>query len=172
MAFIRSNNTVLAFADSDDVRQLDQRLFEANEGLSDDDILEDATIRSTERILFMIRSTDWWKSYYIRQSAGNVVYTSGLVEIPVPNANLILNRQNDFSELCAFHALYEYLLPKVADFSNEDSAEVRKIGVYREKFNRLFEELIQDGSWYDFNSDGTITNLEKMPTVTNLRRVR
>ena len=174
MAFIRSSNTVLAFADSDDVRELDQRLFEANEGLTDD-IIEDATIRSTERIVYLIKNTDWWKSYYIRQSGNNLnpdIFTSGLIDVPRPNPNLIKDRQNDFSDLCAYYALYEYLLPRVADFSNEDAAEVKKVGVYREKFNRLFDELIQDGAWYDFDGDGTIARTEKMPTVTNLRRVR
>ena len=174
MAFITSNNTVLAFADSDDVRKLDQRLFEANEGLTDD-IVEDATIRSTERILFLIKATDWWKSYYIRQSGTNqnpAIFTSGLIDVPLPDPTKIKARQNDFTDLCAYFALYEYLLPKVADFSAEDNAEVRKVGVYNDKFRKLFDELIQDGAWYDFKGDGSITNDEKMPTTTNLRRIR
>jgi hypothetical protein len=63
-------------------------------------------------------------------------------------------------------------LPKVADFSAQDNAEVVKIGVYRTKFDVLFRELIDDGTWYDFNNDGTVTELEKLPTRTNLVRVR
>jgi len=32
--------------------------------------------------------------------------------------------------------------------------------------------LIDDGSWYDFSDNGTITPNEKMPTRTNIVRVR
>jgi hypothetical protein len=63
-------------------------------------------------------------------------------------------------------------LPKVADFSSQDNAEVQKIGVYRTKFDKLFMELIEDGTWYDFDNSGTITALEKLPTRLNLVRVR
>jgi hypothetical protein len=68
--------------------------------------------------------------------------------------------------------LYEYLYPKIADFSSQDNAEVQKIGVFRTKFDVLFRELIEDGTWYDFNNDGTVTELEKLPQRTNLVRVR
>jgi hypothetical protein len=176
MAFITSNAQVISFAEYADVAEIDQRVFEANEGLSED-VVEDATIRSTERILYLIRNTDWWKSYYIRQSSAagqsiNDIFTSGLISVPLPDADNILTRQNDFTDLCCYYALSEYLLPKVADFSAQDNAEVRKIGVYNEKFRKLFDELIQDGAWYDFSGNGTITPAEKMPTVTNLRRIR
>jgi hypothetical protein len=60
----------------------------------------------------------------------------------------------------------------VADFSAQDNAEVVKIGVYRTKFDKLFIELIDDGTWYDFDASGTITRAEKMPTRLNLARVR
>ena len=37
--------------------------------------------------------------------------------------------------------------------------------------NRI-KELIDDGSWYDFSGDNQISNTEKMPTRTNVVRVR
>ena len=52
------------------------------------------------------------------------------------------------------------------------NAEVKKIGVYKEKFGRLFDELIADGAWYDFDGTGTVTASEKMPTTVNIKRVR
>jgi hypothetical protein len=64
------------------------------------------------------------------------------------------------------------LLPRVADFSAQDNAEVQKIGVYRTKFDQLFRELIDDGTWYDFDGDGTVSSLEKLPTRQNLVRAR
>ena len=97
---------------------------------------------------------------------------NGYVDAPLPNPNLILARQADFTDLCVYFTLYEYLLPKIADFSTQDTAEVQKIGVYRTKFDKLFTELIDDGTWYDFDASGTISSTEKMPTRSNLVRVR
>jgi hypothetical protein len=168
------NNVVKSFAEYQDVQKMDQRLFEANEGLVEEGI-EDQLTRGTTRILYLIRNTPWWSSYYIRQSGANinpVIFTSGLISLPTPDPNRIQARQADFTDLCVFYTLFEYILPKIADFSNEDNSEVRKIGLYKEKFGRLFDELIQDGAWYDFDGTGTITAAEKMPTVTNIRRTR
>jgi hypothetical protein len=69
-----------------------------------------------------------------------------------------------------YFTLYEYLYPKIADFSAQDNAEVQKIGVFRTKFDKLFLELIDDGTWYDFDGSGTVTEQEKLPTRTNLVR--
>lgn len=172
MAFITTGTTVLSFADYDDVVSKDQRIFEANEGLTAD-IVEDALVRATSRIISMIRSTTWWKSYFIRQSGGtaNVIIADGVVA-PAPNPYLIKDRLSEFTDLCVYYALSEYILPRVADFGNADSAERQKIGFYDEKARGLFRELIDAGDWYDFNADGNVTNAEKSPTVTNLKRVR
>lgn len=175
MAFINiGGNNVTSFAEYGDVVAMDQRLFEANEGLIDTEI-EDQLTRGTTRILYLIRNTDWWKSYYVTQSGGSqdpTIFTNGMFSFPTPNPNKILARQADFTDLCVYYTLFEYILPKVADFSNQDNAEVKKIGLYKEKYGRLFDELIQDGAWYDFDGTGTITTKEKMPTVTNIKRVR
>jgi hypothetical protein len=177
MAFINPNNTgVIAFAEYEDVTSTDQRLFEANEGIADATMVEDLTIKATNRILQLIRNTSWWKHYYLVEgSEAQRIATqtrNGYVDAPLPNANLIAARQADFTDLCVYFTLYEYLLPKVADFSSQDNAEVQKIGVYRTKFDKLFQELIEDGTWYDFDDSGTVTKDEKMPTRLNLVRVR
>ena len=49
MAFVIANNTVVSFAEYTDVLQRDQRLFELNEGLSDD-VVEPLLERATQRI--------------------------------------------------------------------------------------------------------------------------
>lgn len=172
MAFIQQGNTFYSFADYSDVVAKDSRLFDANEGLTSD-VVEDSLIRSTQRILDMFRATDWWKSYYILQSgsAAQVVIGQSF-SVPALNPLLILARQNDFTDLAVYHTLSEYLLPKVADFGNPDSAERQKLGFYNTKFRELFDELVEDGDWYDFNADGNIQAAEKYPYVTNLRRVR
>lgn len=175
MAFINSGGSVIAFAEYQDVTDCDQRLFEANEGISSESMVEDLTIKATSRILQLIRNTAWWKRYYLieaNSSQAAATNTRSTPDVPLPDANLILGRQADFTDLCVYFTLYEYLLPKVADFSSQDNAEVVKIGVYRTKFDKLFTELISDGTWYDFNADGTVTELEKLPTRTNLVRVR
>lgn len=176
MAFINPGGTgVIAFAEYTDVTSTDQRLFEANEGIADQTIIEDLTEKATNRILQLIRNTSWWKRYYLIEGSEAqrlATNTRGTPDVPLPDPDLILGRQADFTDLCVYYTLYEYLLPKVADFSSQDNAEVQKIGVYRTKFDVLFTELIQDGTWYDFDNSGTITELEKLPTRVNLVRVR
>jgi hypothetical protein len=177
MAFINPGGTgVIAFAEYSDVTSADQRLFESNEGIADPDMVEDLTAKATNRILQLIKQSSWWVRYYqIEASPAQLQAAqtqSGYLDVPVPNPNLIRTRQSDFTDLCVYFTLYEYLLPKVADFSNEDTAEVRKIGFYQTKFDKLFRELIDDGSWYDFDDSGTVTSTEKLPTRTNLVRVR
>jgi hypothetical protein len=172
MAFITQGTTFFSFADYDDVLAKDSRLFSANEGLTQD-VVEDSLIRSTQRILDMFRSSDWWKDYYIRQSGSmaNVVVGQS-ISVPPLDPFLIQARQNDFTDLCVYHTLSEYLLAKVADFGNQDSAERQKIGFYNTKFRDLFDELIVAGDWYDFTNNGTITDAEKYPYVNNLVRRR
>jgi hypothetical protein len=176
MAFINPGQTgVIAFAEYTDVTSTDQRLFEANEGIADETMVEDLTTKATNRILQLIRNTGWWKRYYLLEASEAqrlATNTRNTPDVPLPNANLILARQADFTDLCVYFTLYEYLLPKVADYSAQDNAEVQKIGVYRTKFDVLFKELIEDGSWYDFDFDGTITEFEKLPTRVNLVRAR
>ncbi len=169
MAFMINGTTVISFADYDDVLALDQRLFEANEGLTDE-VVEDALIRSTERILTLFRATDWWVNYYVDRSPNTTYQT--VADIPALDANKIQARQNDFSDLCVYYTFYNYLLPKIADFSTEDNAERAKIGFYQQKFDTLFGELITAGDWYNFDGSGAITSAEKAPGVYNLKRVR
>lgn len=173
MAFILSAGNVISFAEYEDVTATDQRLFEANEGLTDV-IVEDALVKSTNRILSQIRSSDWWKAYYYRQTNGSGVQTfpSGLIQAPAVDPNKIEARKQDFTDLCVYHALAESILPRVADFGNADTAERQKIGFYDEKYRALFKELIEAGDWYDFDDDGTIESTEKSPTRLNLVRVR
>lgn len=169
-----SGTSVLSFADYDDVTAIDQRVFEANEGLTDV-IIEDILMRSTQRIISTFTASDWWRAYYIRQSAGTydpLLFTSGLINVPSLNPDKIKARQADFTDLCVYHALANYILPKIADFSKEDNAERVKIGFFNEKFRSMYQELIDDGSWYDFSGNGTISNTEKFPQRSNVARIR
>ena len=172
MAFIVQGTNFYSFADYDDVLAKDSILFSANEGLTSD-VVEEATVRSTQRILDMLRASDWWKSYYIKQtgSYANVVIGQS-VSVPALNPFLIIARQNDFTDLCVYHALSEYLLPRVANFGDPDSAERQKLGFYDEKFRKLFDELASAGDWYDFSNDGNITSADTYPFVSNLVRRR
>lgn len=169
MAFLKQNNNVIAFATADQVMEMDQRLFEQNEGLTDD-VVQDRLIRSTECVLAQLQTTDWWRSYFVNRNTSTTVHT--VADIPAPTANRVLGRQNDFGDLVCYHALYNYLLPKVADFSTEDNAERAKIGFYQSRYDKLFGELISAGDWYDFNGTGSISSDEKQPGYFNLKRVR
>ena len=169
MAFIIENSTVTSFADFQDVVDIDQRLFESNEGLSDD-IVEQHLVRATERILSKLRASAWWQSYYVNRSTNTSYQT--VADIPALDPNKIRARQNDFTDLCVYTALGEYILPSIADFSKEDSAERQKMGYYVQKADGLFGELISAGDWYDFDDDDTIASNEKQPGQYNLKRVR
>jgi len=169
MAFITESGNVTSFAEFQDVVNKDQRLFEANEGLSDD-IVEQQLIRATERILSKIRSSPWWRSYYVIRDSATVYNTAA--DIPGVNANRIKARLNDFTDLCVFTALGELILPSIADFGNEDNAERQKMGYYSQKAENLFGELIAAGDWYDFDGDNTVESTEKSPGYYNLKRVR
>jgi hypothetical protein len=171
MAFITQGTTFYSFATYDDVVQIDSRLFSANEGLTQDSV-DESLIRSTERILDLLRNSDWWKSFYISRDGLVNVIVRQAVSVPALDPFLIRDRQGDFTDMTVYHALSNYLLPKVADFGNPDSAERQKIGFYDEKFRVLFSELTGDGDWYDFDNSGTITDEDKYPYPVNLVRRR
>jgi hypothetical protein len=170
MAFVTENDTVISFAEFQDVVNKDQRLFDSNEGLSDDAI-DAQLVRATERILTQLRSSQWWQSYFLRRNTNGTAITS-VADIPALDPNLIKFRQNDFTDLCVYTALAEYILPGIADFGNEDNAEKQKMGYYTNKADKLFGELITAGDWYDFNDDDTITANERQAGQYNLKRVR
>lgn len=169
MAFISSGGTVISFADYDDVYARDQRLFDANEGLTDD-LIEDLLIRATERILTKIRSSSWWRSYYIARDNSTVFNT--VADIPAVNINKIIGRNKDFTDLCVYTAMNEFILPMIADFGNEQNAERQKMGYYTGKADSLLTELITAGDWYDFDGDATIETGERSPGQVALKRVR
>lgn len=160
MAFIKSNGVVTSFARYQDVLDRDQRLFEVNEGLTEE-VITPLLKRATERVLTKFRLSEWWKQHF-----------TSTTDIPALDANKVIARQNDFTDLCVATALSEYILPKVADFGNVDSAENQKIGFYTQRAETLFGELITDGDWYDFDGSGAITSSEKSPGYYNPKRVR
>lgn len=169
MAFIIESNVTISFAEYQDVLDVDRRLFDSNEGLTDD-VVEEALIRATSRILSRIRSTTWWRNYY--QKMDPTLSPSTVADIPAVDPDKIVDRKTDFTELCVSTALSEYVLPQVADFGDENDSERQKMGYYSNRAERLFEELIIAGDWYDFDDDGTVQSDEKDPGFFNLRRVR
>lgn len=170
MAFMKSNGVVTSFATYADLQKIDQRLFETNEGLTEDVVIP-ILKRATERILTKIRSNTWWKDYFqLRNNGSTVILTDA--DIPYPSANKVIASMNDFTDLCVYVALAEYILPKLADFGSEDNAERQKMGYYTQKSTDLFGELISAGDWYDFDGSGAISSGEKSPGHFNLKRVR
>jgi hypothetical protein len=170
MAFIQTTTKVISFADYTDVTEQDSRLFAANEGLTQT-VVEDLLVKSTARILTQIRATDWWASYFQNMDKGAItIRTRG--DIPSPDGIKIKARQAEFTELCVYHSLFTYILPRFADFSAEDNDERAKIGFYEQRYDKLFMELITAGDWYDFDGDKTVESAEMDPGKIRLRRVR
>ena len=174
MAFILgAGNVVVSFAEYADVTERSQRLFEANEGFTEVNV-EDLLEKATGRILNMIRATDWWINYYINQSGNTtgLINTLGSVSVPAVDTTKIKGRTQEFTDLCVYYGLSEYLLPKIADFGNPESAERQMIDFYTTRWTSLFKELIEDGDWYDFDGSGTVSVTEKAPAMLNIRRIR
>jgi len=169
MAFVTSSGSVISFAEYTDVLELDQRLFEVNEGLSDD-VVEPMLERATQRILDRLRLTDWWRSYWLRRQTGTTV--TSVADIPALNIDRIKARQQSFTDLCVYVGLAEYILPRVADFGNEDSAERKKMGYYSVQADKLLQELVSAGDFYDFDNDGTVESTEKQPGQLQFKRIR
>lgn len=169
MAFIATSTKVIAFADYSDMTETDSRLFVANEALTET-VVNDLLVRSTARILSNIQSTAWWRSYFIAQDKGATTINT-VADIPAPTGIKIKARKDDFTDLCCYYTLYNYILPKIADFGSDDNDEKQKIGFYEQKYDKLFGELITAGDWYDFDGAGTISSAEKSPGVYRIRRV-
>lgn len=162
MAFVIEANTVISFAEVSEVRDKDQRIFNANESLTES-VIRDGLERATGRILAKLKMSTWWKSV-------NPEYTT--YNLPEVDANLIISRQEDFTDLCVYMAMADYILPGVADFSDPDSAERQKMSYYSTRADSLFIELLKLNDWYDFDGDGTISDEEKTSTPYSLKRVR
>lgn len=169
MAFVKEKGNVVSFAEFADLELSDQLLLVSNEGLNDSSVIDPKLVRATERILSKLRSSQWWRSYYQKHTSTTV---TKITDVPPLNANYILSRQNDFTDLCLATALSEYILPMIADYGSEDNAERQKMGYYAERATNLFNELVEAGDWYDFDASGVITSDEKQAAVVNLRRVR
>jgi hypothetical protein len=181
MAFVTDGaGSVTSYAEYTDVLQKDQRLLEANvikvpaeSGFVDvTDFIEDMLTKATDRINTKFKASSWYLGYlnYTGQSVSNPAL------MPDFNPNYILSRQQEFTDLCVFYALYYYICPLIADFSadgtGEISGEVQKITYYENKFQGLFNELIALADWYDADGDGTIENSEKVWTNQTVRRSR
>lgn len=168
MTFNIINGEFQSFAAYADVTDRDSRFFEANEGLTEAQV-EELLALASQRILTQIRSTDWWQEYQFSRDAA-LKYDSRL--LPAVDPDNIRARIQEFKDLNIYFAMSEYLLPKVADFGNETSAEVVKMKFYKDQYTVLFAEVLAAGDWYDFSANGTIATEEKQPSTQNRVRTR
>jgi hypothetical protein len=168
MAFYFSYQTFISFATYDDLIQRDQRILEANEGLTQAEI-DEYLKQASQRMLTQIRNTDWWRDACFEL---DTTLQRDLRLLPVVNPSLIKSREQEFKDLNIYFALYEYIYPSVADFGNPESAELAKIKFFTDQYNKLFPELIESGDWYDFDNDATIEKTEKFPSKMNRQRIR
>ena len=177
MAFIVIGGNVTSYAEAEDLKGVDQRVFEGNEiNFADapdspgslDEYIEDLTTKATARINEKIRASARWREYLNYAGVG----FDNINNIPAFNPNKIKSRKADFTDMCCYYTLKEYLLPKVAEFGDPESPEVQKIKYYDAKFNDLFEELLAIMDYYDSDGDGTVEAGEKSIRFSNPRRSR
>jgi len=181
MAFItNATGNVISFAEYTDVLQTDQRVFEANElvipaesGFADiTDFVENMLEKGTDRILLKLKASSWWRNYCFY-----VGIDYDINNIPNINPDNIdpgntQNRRPQFSSMCVYYTLKEFILPLIADFGNEESAGVQKIKYYEDKYNQIFEELTALSDWYDADGSGQIDTDEKATYYQTVRRTR
>jgi hypothetical protein len=172
MAFNIVNNVFVSFAVYADVVARDQRFFEANEGLTSTDV-DSLLAQASQRILSHIKNTDWYRRGAF---ANDSTLGNDLRLLPAVNPKNILSKEQEFKDLNIYFAMSEYLLPKVADFSNTRpgsmSSEVVKIKFYRDAYDALLQEVLESGDWYDFSGNGTISKEEKYLNKINRLRIR
>jgi hypothetical protein len=168
MAFYTSGTRFISFAVYDDVVQRDSRLFESNEILTEN-ITDDLLALASQRILTSLKNTDWWREYNFRR---NTSLQNDLRQVPAVDPFNIDGLEQEFKDLNVYLCLSEYLLPRVADFGNPESAEVQKIKHYKESYEDLLRAVIEDGSWYDYSGNGTISVDEREPAKVNQVRTR
>jgi hypothetical protein len=180
MSFIVAAGDVISFAEYTDVLQRDQRFFVANElvipansGFATiPDFVEDLLIQSTNRILLKFKSSAWWISY----NAYTGTPVNSIADLPNLNANRIdpgnqRGRRPQFTDLCVYYAMAQYLLPLVSQF-DLDSADLAKMEYYDKKFNDLFSELLHMADWYDADGSGTVDRSEIAYSYQQTRRTR
>lgn len=168
MAFNYNNQTFVSFAVYADVTARDQRFFEANEGFTSTDV-NLLLAQASQRVLTQIKQTDWYRKGVF---ANDSSLQNDIRLVPDVDPSDIRGKEQEFKDLNIYFAMSEYLLPKVADFGNETSAEVVKIKFYKDAYNTLFKEVIESGDWYDFSGNGTIATNEKIPNTINRVRTR
>lgn len=168
MAFNIINNVFVSFAVYADVAARDQRFFEANEGLTSTDV-DNLLAQASQRILTQIKNTDWYRQGAFANDAS---LKHDVRLLPAVNPKNILSKEQEFKDLNIYFAMSEYLLPKVADFGRDNSAEVAKIKFYRDAYNVLLQEVLESGDWYDFSGNGSIATEEKHPVRINRVRIR
>lgn len=164
MAFVIVESVITSFAEYQDVLDTDQRIFNENEGLNDS-VIDALLVRSTGRILNQLKSSAWYRKLAFNNGASAVL-------IPDIDPSKIRTRKSEFTDLCVYHALTNYILPKVADFGSDTNSELAKISFYLEKYNSLFDELTNEGDWYDYDGDATVETKEKLSMPINYQRVR
>jgi hypothetical protein len=177
MAFVTdAGGNVTSYAEYTDVLQKDQRLLEANvikvpaeSGFVDvTDFIEDMLTKSTDRINIKFKASSWYQGYL--NYTGTSVSNPALM--PDFDPDKIVTRKQEFTDLCVFYCCFYFLLPLIADFSSDESAEVQKIKYYEDKFQGLFNELIALADFYDADGDGTVEDSEKVWTNQTVRRTR
>lgn len=157
-----------SFAVYADVTQRDSRLFESNEGLTEAVVLALLKL-SSARIISLFEMTDWWREYNFSRDA---TLNRDVRRVPVINPFQIDGREQEFKDFNVYHAMCEYILPRVADFGNPDSAEMAKIKFYKEQALDLHKIIMEAGDWYDYSNNGTIVYTEKEPSRQNTVRLR
>lgn len=116
---------------------------------------DDALTKSQEDVERYLR-INWWPSQQI-----------GRFDITIVGTNLEMdpNKLTDsqFTRATVYHALGYYIYPRLSKFEPELDIFQMKYDYYKKMFAEEIDLVIRDGVEYDLDSNGIITDAERVP---------
>lgn len=140
----------MAFATIEDIKVYEPDIL--NYGIQN---FNDALTKSQADVERYLR-INWWPSQQI-----------GRFDITIVGTNLEMdpNKLTDsqFTRATVYHALGYYIYPRLSKFEPEMDIFQMKYDYYKKMFAEEIDLVIRDGVEYDLDSNGIITDSERVP---------
>jgi hypothetical protein len=115
--------------------------------------------KARDDILRRLR-TEWWvrgKNFKVELGSVRTTYALEMDDTKLD--------ETQFTKCAVYLVLCEYVLPQLTKWNatgDEDKFQVM-MNHYRKKYDAEFNQILQDGVRYDYDSDGNIEDIEKQP---------
>lgn len=140
----------MAFATINDILDYEPDIL--NYGIQN---FDDALTKSQQDVERYLR-INWWSSQQI-----------GRFDITIIGTNLEMDENkltdSQFTRATVYHALGYYIYPRLSKFEPEMDIFQMKYDYYKKMFAEEIDLVIRDGVEYDLDSNGIITDAERVP---------